>query len=351
MNNYRYTLNPQILKKIKKIYLMLQEIGFRKISDVVLFELQTEARHLSSYSSTSIEGNPLPLTEVKKILKNRPAKIRDTEREVLQYNETLLYLQELVQNDKFELNLKTLLKVHEKLMEGLLPDIKLKKLRQEPVVVNDPIKRKVMYYPPDHKDVQNLLKELLGFCHKHKDEIDPLILAAIFHKQFVIIHPFIDGNGRSVRLLTKSYLASMGVDTFSLFSFEAYYNNNVTLYFQKVGERGDFYDLAEKLDFTDWIEYFCDGIIDELFRVQKFLDVKTTSKYESPNEKISNDQKLILDFLEKNGIIQDCDYQTLTSRAKSTRVLDFNKLISIGKIEKHGVGKGTYYKLKSKTKL
>lgn len=348
MNAYNYTLTPQILKKIKQVYLLLQEIGFRKISDVVLFDLQTEARHLSSYSSTSIEGNPLPLTEVKKILKKRPAKIRDTEREVLQYNETLLYLQEIVQNEEFELNLKTLIKVHEKLMEGLLPKIQLKKLRQEPVVVNDPIKRKVLYYPPDHKDVPTLLKELLGFCQHHIDELDPLILAAIFHKQFVIIHPFIDGNGRSVRLLTKSLLDSLGVDTFSLFSFEAYYNNNVTLYFQKVGEKGDFYDLAGRLDFTDWIEYFCDGIIDELFRVQKVLEAKMSSKHESPTEKISNDQKKILVFLDKNGIIQDSDYQTLTSRAKSTRVLDFNKLISLGKIEKHGIGKGTYYKLKAK---
>lgn len=347
MDTYNYTLTPHLLKQIKQVYLLLQEIGFNKISDIVLFELQAEARHLSAYSSTSIEGNPLPLTEVKRILKKRPSKIRDTEREVLQYNETLLYLQKLVQNEEFELNLKTILNVHEKLMEGLLPNIKLKKLRQEPVVVNDPLKRKVLYYPPDHKDVPLLLKELIGFCAQNREVLDPLILASIFHKQFIIIHPFIDGNGRTVRLLTKSILASLGVDTFSLFSFEAYYNNNVTLYFQKVGEKGDFYDLGKHLDFTSWIEYFCDGIIDELFRVQKLIESKKMQKHDSPSEIISSEQKKILDFLEKNGIIQDSDYQALTSRAKSTRVLDFNKLISLGKIEKHGQGKGTYYKLKN----
>jgi hypothetical protein len=47
---------------------------------------------LSSHTSTSIEGNPLPLTEVKQILKKNPTHIRDTELEILNYNEALEYL-------------------------------------------------------------------------------------------------------------------------------------------------------------------------------------------------------------------------------------------------------------------
>ena len=79
---------------------------------------------------------------------------------------------------------------------------------------------------------------------KTNQSTDPLILAGIFHKQFVIIHPFMDGNGRTVRLMTKVILARMGLDTFSLFSFENYYNKNVTRYFQTVGEYGNYYDLS-----------------------------------------------------------------------------------------------------------
>ena len=54
-------------------------------------------------------------------------------------------------------------------------------------------------------------------------------------KQFVIIHPFMDGNGGTTRLLTKVILAGMGIDTFNLFSFENYYNRNVTGYFGNLG--------------------------------------------------------------------------------------------------------------------
>ncbi|KKT78732.1 MAG: hypothetical protein UW74_C0017G0001, partial [Candidatus Giovannonibacteria bacterium GW2011_GWC2_44_8] len=83
---------------------------------------------------------------------------------------------------------------------------------------------------------------------------------------------YIDGNGRTVRLVTKALLSSMGLNTFNLFSFENYYNTNVAKYFEFVGERGNYYDLANKLDFTSWLIYFTGGIIDELLRVGKELE-------------------------------------------------------------------------------
>ena len=89
------------------------------------------------------------------------------------------------------------------------------------------------------EDVPKLTQGLVNFVQDNRSKIDPIILAAIFHKQFVIIHPFIDGNGRTVRLATKAILASLGINTFYLFSFENYYNKNVTSYFSHVGEKGN----------------------------------------------------------------------------------------------------------------
>jgi len=93
----------------------------------------------------------------------------------------------------------------------------------------------------------------------------------------VIIHPFIDRNGRTARLATKVLLARMGLNTFNLFSFENYYNQNVTRYFQNVGLMGNYYDLKDDMDFTPWLEYFTDGIIDELLRVKKELEKETAT--------------------------------------------------------------------------
>jgi len=171
-----------------------------------------------------------------------------------------------------------------------------------------------------------------------------LILAGIFHKQIVLIHPFMDGNGRSTRLATKVLLAEMGLNTFNLFSFENYYNNNVTRYFQTVGEFGNYYDIAERIDFTAWLEYFTEGIIDELLRVQKLF----------PKIPVNQDAKLedyhmtILDFIRKNGSITNREYAKLIDRAKSTRALDFQKLVEVGLIERKRKGRATYYILKNK---
>jgi len=70
-------------------------------------------------------------------------------------------------------------------------------------------------------------------------------------------------------LLTTAILGKAGLNLFEIFSFENYYNYNVTRYFKAVGLEGDYYDLAEEVDFSDWLEYFADGILDELRRVRK----------------------------------------------------------------------------------
>lgn len=345
---YKYQISPYLLKMIKEITLLISELNKHKFSNLALMELQKNALELSSYSSTSIEGNPIPLTEVKRILKNRPTQMRDTEREVLQYNDTLMSLNQLIEKNSFKLSQKSVIKTHSQLMSNLLPKIKLGRFRKEPVVVNDPKIRKPIFYPPDHKDVEGLMDELIHFVVSERNNLDPLILAGIFHKQFVLIHPFIDGNGRTVRLMTKTILASHGIDTFFLFSFENYYNQNISKYFQKIGERGDFYDLKNKVNFTSWLEYFCEGILDELLRVQKMIqNQKNKNANLNPENQMSEHLQIILDYLEKNSFIRDADYAKLTKRAKATRSLDFKKLVKLNLIEMHGKGPATYYKLKS----
>ena len=250
---------------------------------------------ISAHASTSIEGNPLPLTDVRRLLKNTPAHIRDTEREILNYNRALKYLNEYIKKPR-PVTLKLICSVQAMVVDGLLSEKNRGQLRNTPVVVNDPRLRKVAYIPPDVKDVRRCMDELIYFLKKEALNLDPLLLAGIFHKQFVIIHPFVDGNGRTTRLITKYLLAHMGLDTFQLFSFENFYNKNITKYFASVGVYGDYYEIAPTIDFTHWLIYFTDGIIDELLRVQKLLQNTTTprkiSDYEKVIVKIKNGQKI-----------------------------------------------------------
>jgi Fic family protein len=331
-----YNLSNELLNNIVKVKNLISELNDQKFPELVLVRFEKDSYAISAHASTSIEGNPIPLTDVRKILKNTPAHIRDTEKEVVNYNSALLYLNTLVSKPKPITN-SVICKTQSIVIEGLMDKKHVGKYRKDPVVVNDPKKRVIAYIPPNEGDVSTLMNELISYLEKEYNTTDSLILAGIFHKQFVVIHPFMDGNGRTTRLVTKYLLARMGLDTFQLFSFENYYNQNVTKYFSAVGVFGDYYDIRDTIDFTNWLVYFTDGIIDELLRVQKLLKNSI-----APN-RLTESEKQIIAYIEKHGSIARSEYQKITRRAHSTQILDFKRLVDRGIIAKQGKGRATYY--------
>ena len=154
----------------------------------------------------------------------------------------------------------------------------------------------------------------------------------------MILHPFVDGNGRTTRLLTTAILGKAGLDLFEIFSFENYYNRNITRYFKAVGLEGDYYDLKDDIDFSDWLEYFADGILDELRRVRKALPEQS-----GPKQRLEPHHRQILAYIEEHGTITQREYGGISSRSLASRKLDFVKLIKMGLIETKGTGRGTYY--------
>lgn len=335
----KYTITNHLVKNVARIHSLVTELNNRRFPSVVLLEFERQAREVSTYASTHIEGNPLPLTEVKSLLKNHSKQLRDTEKEVVNYNNALEHLNEMTKKGEAKLTERLILDIQRRVTKELLPESESGYYRQSPVVVNDPRSGGVVYMPPDISEVAQLVQELLMFIHSNHGNIDPLLLAGIFHKQFVLIHPFTDGNGRTTRLATKVLLADMGLDTFNLFSFENFYNQNVTKYFGKVGEFGDWYEEQQDgIDFTTWLEYFTDGIIDELLRVKDHLPNAAT-----PKTTLQLHDNVILDIIDKNGYATDSDYAERTDRSKASRTLDFNKLIKLGLIEREGGGRSTHY--------
>ena len=337
MWNPKYTIANRLLRTIREIGETLGTIRSHSLSEAGYTKLAVEARALSSFASTSIEGNPLPLTDVKRLLKNTPNQIRDTEREILNYNRALEWIQVQVNAGTFTLSTKIFQTVQGMVVEGLMENpYDVGHVRKKPVVIRDPrVADSVVFMPPNHGDVKTLCDDLFAFVHKNLNELDPVLLAGLFHKQAVIIHPFMDGNGRSTRLMASSILGMAGLDFWSVFSFEAYYNRNVTRYFKVVGEQGDYYDLKEQIDFTNWLEYFAEGILDELKRVQKSLSTQSP-RLEPHHEKI-------LQYIDKNNSITQREYGAISNRSLAARKHDFAKLVELGLIQKQGGGRSVYY--------
>lgn len=336
----RYTISNKLLVTIREIGESLGEIKALRLTDTALAKLELDARELSSYASTSIEGNPLPLTDVKRLLKAHKSTIRDTEREVLNYNQALQALYQSVRQGRFKLDVKTMERIQEQVVQGLMDNpAHAGALRQDPVLIRNPRKiDEVIFIPPDARDIRKLTSDLMAFINHNIGKIDPVILAGVFHRQAVIIHPFMDGNGRTTRLMTTAILGKAGLDLFGIFSFEDYYNRNITRYFKAVGLQGDYYDLKREIDFSDWLEYFAEGILDELRRVIKLLPKNTT-----PKPRLEPHHQHILDYIEQHGSITQREYGAISERSLASRKLDIARLMKLNLIEAKGTGRGTYY--------
>ena len=336
----RYRISDRLLSTIREIGEAIGVIRSLPLPPKTLARLELDARGLSAYASTSIEGNPLPLTDVKRILKNKKTHARDTEKEVLNYNKALEDLHADLRSGTFRLNIRMLEKTQKTVVTDLMDNpADCGHLRRAPVVIRNPRKPdEIVFMPPDAKDVPALTKSLMAFINDHIGTIDPIILAGLFHRQCVIIHPFMDGNGRTTRLLTTAILGHAGLDLFEIFSFENYYNQNVTRYFKTVGLEGDYYDLQDMIDFTAWLEYFADGILDELSRVRKTLP--ETSK---AMPRLEPHHRQILEYIAEHGSITQREYASISPRSLAARKNDFEKLLNLRLIDSKGTGRGIYY--------
>lgn len=338
--NPKYAISNRLLLTIREIGESIGEIKSLRLTDNALAKLELQARELSSYASTSIEGNPLPLTDVKRLLKSQKKSLRDTEREVLNYNQALETLHQTIRAGKFKLDIKTIEKTQGSVVKGLMDNpAHCGCFRKDPVVIRNPKHPdEIIFIPPDAKDVRSLMSDLIKFVNTNIGNIDPIVLAAVFHRQCVIIHPFMDGNGRTTRLITTAILGKTGLDLFEIFSFENYYNRNISRYFKEVGLEGDYYEISDDIDFTNWLEYFSDGILDELRRVVKLLPAIDRLK-----DRLEPHHKEILAYIHENGSITQREYGAISTRSLAARKLDFEKLVGLRLIVAKGVGRGTYY--------
>lgn len=203
------------------------------------------------------------------------------------------------------------------------------------MIRNPNVADEIIFLPPDHQDVRGLTEDLFGFVRGHLGKMEPVLLAGLFHRQSVIVHPFLDGNGRTTRLFTSAILGASGLDFFSLFSFENYYNRNISRYFRMVGLQGDYYEVKDEIDHTAWLEYFAEGILDELDRVRRTMG--------NLPERLPDYLQRLLDHIREEGSISQAEYGRLSNRSLAAGKKDFNRLIELGLIQPRGGGRSLYY--------
>jgi Fic family protein len=122
--------------------------------------------------------------------------------------------------------------------------------------------REIIYTPPPPEQVAPLMRELVEWL-RAETGIHPVLVAGIAQFQLVHIHPFIDGNGRTSRLLSTLCLYRSGYDFKRLFTLSEFYDRDRSPFYaalQGVRERD--------MDLTGWLEYFVFGLAAQLEEVK-----------------------------------------------------------------------------------
>lgn len=231
----------------------------------VLAGLRQSARLASTHYSTQIEGNRLTHAQVEEALAGAhfPGRERD-EAEVRNYYRALEYVEALAtkQGPIDELELR---RVHGLVMNGRAAR---SPYRSGQNVIRDSATGRIVYLPPEAKDVALLMADLFAWLNRQlaDREIPAPVVAGITHHQYATIHPYYDGNGRTARLLTTLVLHRSGYGLKGIYSLDEHYARNLTGYYAAlaVGPSHNYYFGRAEADITGFIDFFCQSMASAL---------------------------------------------------------------------------------------
>jgi len=333
----KYTLTPEILTNLTQIERFYGQLEGLRIPKKLELNLERENLIQSSYVSNSIEGNPLSFPEVTNLLLNDRVPTNRDEKEIKNYFDLLKQLDIYV---KKPLLLETVKEIHKKLMTHINDEI-AGKIRNSKVVVggyvteNGEPELKVKHEPPFHNQaaIVEALQQLLSW-YSQDNQTSPVLKAGIFHHQYVYLHPFEDGNGRTCRLLTALIFLQNNYQINRYFVLDDYYDIDRLMY-------SDSLNSADTGDKTNWLKYFSDGV---KYSLQSALS-RVSSALQGVNveDRPTNREQDVLEHLQRHKEATSLDIvkQFGVSRQQAHKLL--SQLVEKGYLIKKGDTKGSYY--------
>jgi Fic family protein/DNA-binding XRE family transcriptional regulator len=159
-----------------------------------------------TFESNRIEGNTLTLRETDLVINEGLTVSGKSMREHLEavnHQEAISYIKELVQR-KIQINEREVLAIHNLILRSIQPEY-AGKYRDIQVMIKGSA-----HMPPQPFLVKDEMIKYFEWYEQQKDKLHPVLLAAEMHERLVTIHPFVDGNGRTSRLIMNLILLSKG---------------------------------------------------------------------------------------------------------------------------------------------
>lgn len=316
------------------------------LSQEWLEKTQNKALVLEAYHTTHIEGTQLTLEESEQLWQGRYLADVDPDdaKELLNYRQAF----ELVSNyvgDGGPITEGLIREIHKRLVQGVRGNSadpgSYRKIQN--YVVNSKTKE-VIYTPPPVYEISQMMQELIDWLNK-EEETHPVLISGIAQFQLVHIHPFLDGNGRTARLLSTLCLYRKGYDFKRLFTISEYYDRN----------RADYYKAIQSvrennMDMTQWLEYFSKGLAIQLREIKDLSKQVIKQSVLIKQYHLSERQKLAIDYMTIEGNLSIQQFEKICPDVtRRTLQRELKDLIDKGLIMNSGATSNLIYQLKEKS--
>jgi len=266
-------LKPSFDSKLVDLIIDLDHLRRKKLGGTtysgIFFQLKRIFHTLESVGSARLEGNRTTVSEYieKKIETSQHE--NETDLEIFNLEETLEFIDFTV--DKVPINSAFICELHKRVVSKLSPPPKGEgshspgEFRKTNVSITG-----AKHCPPDYAQVDDYMSEFFEFINSDNSSKFDLIKMAIAHHRFTWIHPFDNGNGRTVRLLTYAMLVKQGfnVDVGRIINPTAIFCINRDNYTKALSAA----DSGEESDMEKWCEYVLSGLKAEIEKIDKLLD-------------------------------------------------------------------------------
>lgn len=230
--------------------------------------------------------------------------------DIIHYINAVNYGTELIKN--LPLSWRYICEMHAKLMQGAraIQHAYPGEFRKSQNWIGGKSPMDATFVPPAPADMNQALSDLERFIHA-KDDYPSLIKAGLLHAQFETIHPFVDGNGRTGRMLITLFLHHAGLLELPVLYLSSYFKKHQKLYYQKLNAYHD-----EDSDVEGWLRFFLEGIIE-----MASSSIETCGKITD----------LRMRYLEK---VQELGAQTASITSKVVRHLFGQPIVGVAEVVK-----------------
>lgn len=241
----------------------------------VFFQLKYIFHTLESIGSAKIEGNNTTIAEYIETKLHTTKKIPPSIKEIQNIEKAMAFIEEHVKD--YPINKIFLSEIHKMIVDGLQPppngegDATPGQYRKTNLKIN-----KSAHKLPEWLNVNDYMNELLDFINKKNSPKYDLLKAAIAHHRLVWIHPFGNGNGRTVRLFTYAILVKTGfnVNVGRIINPTAVFCSNRNNYYKNLSEA----DKGTDEGLITWVKYVLKGLKEEIEKIDKLLDYQFLRK-------------------------------------------------------------------------